>query len=90
MQDPHSQQQTTEIRNPTPESGWPQQSSPSKAARQTNVRAGWYHDRPNANASATCPNGQTLLANTKTFPLQNQLIFETIPLTAEAPVSRPW
>jgi hypothetical protein len=41
-------------------------------------------------AAPTCPNGQSLLANTKTFPLQNQLIFETIPLTAEAPVSRPW
>jgi RNA recognition motif. (a.k.a. RRM, RBD, or RNP domain) len=38
----------------------------------------------------TCTNGQRLPDDTKTFPLQNQLIFETIPLTAEAPVSRPW
>src|SRR5215475_7852126 len=41
-------------------------------------------------AAATCPNGQRLPPRAKTFPLQNQLIFETIPLTAEAPVSRPW
>src|ERR1700733_15050838 len=40
--------------------------------------------------SSTCPNGQRLQANTKTFPLQNQLIFETIRLAPEAPVSRPW
>jgi len=26
----------------------------------------------------------------KSFRLQKQLIFETMPLTAEAPVSRPW
>src|ERR1700722_16460134 len=45
--------------------------------------------RQKLSSHATCPSGQRLYPNAKTFPLQNQLIFETIPLTAEAPVSRP-
>src|SRR5580704_15831309 len=81
MGNPHSRRQITKNL---------QTQSQYQIAQQSIAWAGWYHGHSGVAASATCPNGQTLPANAKTFPLQNQLIFETIPLTAEAPVSRPW
>ncbi len=46
-------------------------------------------------AGTVCPSVQAKIQvfrprGRKSFRLQKQLIFETMPLTAEAPVSRPW
>src|SRR5580704_5379624 len=68
------------------------------SAQDGNWSASYHHSRPTAQSrEPRTPRAYKLQAKwpgvrvrQKSFRLQKQLIFETMPLTAEAPVSRPW